>query len=134
MLNEQLRQQLDELVTSMCKAINDPKRLMLLYALRDKPQTVGELCQAVGTAQSNTSQHLAVLRDRGLVSTERQGNSIIYSLRHPRVLDAIDILRGVMSDEVERQQELRSPPVRTSRGVLANLIPSRNGDGDGDGD
>ncbi|MHB1711208.1 MAG: ArsR/SmtB family transcription factor [Acidimicrobiales bacterium] len=128
MLNEQLRLQLDELVTSMCKAINDPKRLMLLYALRDEPQTVGELCRAVGTAQSNTSQHLAVLRDRGLVSTERQGNSVIYALRHPRVLDAIDILRDVMSDEVERQQELRSPSARKRRGVLTTLIASRSED------
>lgn len=108
-LNVRLRQQLDELVTSMCKALNDPKRLMLLYALRDEPQTVGDLCRVLGTAQSNTSQHLGLLRDRGLVSTERRGNTVLYSLRHPRILDAVDILRDVMSDEVERQQELRSP-------------------------
>ena len=62
--------------------------------------------------QSNTSQHLAVLRDRGLVEAERQGNNVVYSLRHPKVIEAIDILRGVMSDELHRQTALRAPVAR----------------------
>jgi len=104
-----LRQELDELVASMCKALNDPKRLLLLYSLRHGRYTVSELCELIEAPQSNTSQHLAVLRDRGLVEAERQGNNVVYSLRHPKVIDAIDILRGVMSDELERQTALRAP-------------------------
>ncbi len=77
-IDVQLRQELDELVTSMCKALNTP-------------------------------QHLAVLRDRGLAATERQGNSVHYSLRHPRIIEAIDILRSVMSGELNRQHALRAP-------------------------
>jgi ArsR family transcriptional regulator len=50
-----------------------------------------------------------VLRDRGLVEAERQGNNVVYSLRHPKVIDAIDILRAVMSEELERQTALRAP-------------------------
>ncbi len=110
-LDERLRLQLDELVSTMCKALNDPKRLMLLYALRDEPRTVGELCRLLGTPQSNTSQHLAVLRERGLVAAERRGNQVQYSLRYHRLIDAVDILREVMSDEVDRRQELRSLPL-----------------------
>jgi DNA-binding transcriptional ArsR family regulator len=104
-----LRQELDELVASMCKALNDSKRLLLLYALRGGRYTVTELCELIEAPQSNTSQHLAVLRDRGLVEAERQGNNVVYSLRHPKVIEAIDILRGVMSDELERQTALRAP-------------------------
>jgi len=104
-----LRQELDELVASMCKALNDAKRLLLLYALRGGSYTVSELCEIIEAPQSNTSQHLAVLRDRGLVEAERQGNNVVYSLRHPKVIDAIDILRAVMSDELERQTALRAP-------------------------
>jgi len=104
-----LRQELDELVASMCKALNDSKRLLLLYALRYGRYTVTELCDLIEAPQSNTSQHLAVLRDRGLVEAERQGNNVVYSLRHPKVIDAIDILRGVMSDELKRQTALRAP-------------------------
>ena len=107
-----LRQELDELVASMCKALNDSKRLLLLYALRYGRYTVSELCVLIEAPQSNTSQHLAVLRDRGLVEAERQGNNVVYSLRHPKVIEAIDILRGVMSDELERQTALRAPVAR----------------------
>src|SRR2546429_9897157 len=76
-----LRQELDELVASMCKALNDPKRLLLLYALRNGRYTVTELCELIEAPQSNTSQHLAVLRDRRLVAAARQGHHVRYSLR-----------------------------------------------------
>jgi DNA-binding transcriptional ArsR family regulator len=126
-----LRRELDELVASMCKALNDPKRLLLLYALRYGRYTVSELCEIIEAPQSNTSQHLAVLRDRGLVEAERQGNNVMYSLRHPKVIEAIDILRGVMSDELERQTSLRAPvvrsatPKRPSRRRTRSATPSR---------
>ena len=103
-----LRQELNELTSGMCKALNDPKRLTLLYALREEPRTVTELCEVVGTPQANTSQHLAVLRDRGLVKGEQIGNRVRYSLRHPKVIEAIDLLRGIMSEELARQSALRT--------------------------
>lgn len=103
-----LRQELEELTAGVCKALNDAKRLTILYALRDGARTVTELCEILGAPQSNTSQHLAVLRSRGLVDTTRRGNTILYSIRHTKILDAIDILREVMSDEVARQHALRS--------------------------
>jgi ArsR family transcriptional regulator len=109
-LDPMLRAELDELGARMCKALNDPKRLLVLYALADGAHTVTELCDVLDAPQSNTSQHLAVLRDRGLIEADRQGNSVVYSLRHPKVLAAIDILREVMADELDRQQSLRSRP------------------------
>lgn len=107
-IDPRLRRELDELVSSLCKALTDAKRLVVLYALRDGPHTVSELCEVLEAPQSNTSQHLAVLRDRGLVDTERQGNNIVYSLRHPKVIDAIELLRAVMEDEFTRRQALRA--------------------------
>jgi DNA-binding transcriptional ArsR family regulator len=105
-VDPQLRQELHELTASVCKALNDAKRLLLLYALRDGPRTVTALCALLDAPQSNTSQHLAILRERGLVEAERRGNNVYYSLRHPQVLDAIDLLREVMATEVERRQSV----------------------------
>lgn len=102
-----LREELDELAVTLCKALIDPKRLAVLYALRDRPHTVTELCEMLDAPQSNTSQHLAVLRDRDLVDTERRGSNVTYSLRHPKVLDAIDLLREVMTDEHDRRHLVR---------------------------
>lgn len=104
----QLRQELEELSGSMCKALSDPKRLMVLYTLANRKCTVGELSRLLSAPQSNTSQHLAVLRERGLVEAERNGNTVLYSLRHPKVLEAIDLLRQVRADEISRRQAIRS--------------------------
>jgi ArsR family transcriptional regulator len=100
-----LRNELDELVAGMCKGLNDPKRLLVLYALSDGPHTVSALCDVLQAPQSNTSQHLAVLRTAVMVDTERRGNSVIYSLRHPKVIDAIDQLREILADELNRRQQ-----------------------------
>jgi DNA-binding transcriptional ArsR family regulator len=104
LVDPSLRQELDEVVSSMCKALNDPKRLVALYALRDGPHTVTELCVALGAPQANTSQHLAVLRERGLVKATRDGNRVLYSLRHPRVLEAVDTLRGIVAEESAKRR------------------------------
>ena len=99
-----LRQELDHLTSRMCHALNDPKRLMLLYLLGQGPRTVSELGAELEAPQSNVSQHLAVLRERGLVEAHREGSYVTYTLRHPRVLEAIDLLRAIMAEELARQR------------------------------
>ena len=103
-----LREELEDLTAGVCRALNDPKRLMILYALADEPRSVGELTRLLGISQSNVSQHLAVLRDRGLVDAERDGNRVIYTLRDRRLVGAIDLLRQVMKDELDRRRGLRA--------------------------
>ncbi|MEX2329005.1 MAG: metalloregulator ArsR/SmtB family transcription factor [Nitriliruptoraceae bacterium] len=105
-VDEGLREEIAQLTSSMCQALNDPKRILIMYVLADGRMTVSDLCTVVGASQSNVSQHLAVLRERGLVTAEREGSNVRYSLRHPRVLEAIDILRGIQSDEFARRQGL----------------------------
>ncbi len=105
-LPEALRAELTELTVSLCKALSDPKRLMVLYALGAGPRSVAELADLVDAREANVSQHLAVLRERGLVDTERRGASIIYSLRYPELLAAVDALRGILRAEVDRRQSL----------------------------
>jgi ArsR family transcriptional regulator len=107
-LDATLWAELDDLTASVCRTLNDPKRLMILYALGQQERSVGELCGLLDLPQSNVSQHLAVMRDRGLVEFTREGSRVIYTLRDRRVLDAIDLLRDVMHDEVARRHALRA--------------------------
>lgn len=83
----------------LCGALADPKRLLLIYELSGGPRTVTELCRSLGLAQSNVSQHLAVLRDRGVVSAERSGNNVLYRLRGRQVVEALDLLRQFMREQ-----------------------------------
>lgn len=80
----------------MCKAIADPKRLLILESLRHGARSVGEIADFLGISQPNTSQHLAILRERSIVTAERRGTVVFYSLTSPRILEALDMLREFM--------------------------------------
>jgi ArsR family transcriptional regulator len=105
-LDAALRAELVQLTSTLCHALNDPKRLLILHALAAGPSSVGGLATAVEASVANVSQHLAVLRERGLVDSERDGLSIIYSLRYPELIDAIASLRGILRTELHRRTEL----------------------------
>jgi len=86
-----------ELHAQICKGLADPKRLMILNALRDGSRSVNDICEAIDLPQANVSQHLAILRDRGLVETERDGQRIFYSVASEKIIMAMDLLREVMA-------------------------------------
>ena len=87
-----------ELHARVCKAIADAKRLLIINELRDGPRSVGELADALGIPQANASQHLAILRDRGIVTARRAGSTIHYSLTSSKVVEAIDLLYEFMAE------------------------------------
>lgn len=83
----------------LCQALADPKRLLLIYELHEGPRSVGELCATLGISQSNVSQHLAILRDRGIVTASRSAGRIEYRLRGEKVVRALDLLREFMREQ-----------------------------------
>ena len=87
-----------ELHARVCKAIADAKRLLIINELRDGSRTVGELADVLGIPQANASQHLAILRDRGIVTARRSGSNIHYSLTSRKVIEAIDLLYEFMTE------------------------------------
>jgi ArsR family transcriptional regulator len=86
----------------MCRVLTDPKRLMLLDALRAAERSVGELAQAIGASLPNASQHLAVLRTAGLVERRRTGTIVVYRLTEPAIADACDIIHAIVARRLGR--------------------------------
>jgi ArsR family transcriptional regulator len=80
---------------AVAKALADPKRLCVLQSLADGELSVSELSEQVGCHVPNMSQHLAVLRNSGLVLTRRDGNAIYYRIADPRVLEACRLLQSI---------------------------------------
>lgn len=105
-MDREIAAQLQDLHARVCKAIADPKRLMIINELRDRELSVGDLCEALGVSQSNASQHLAILRERGIVTSHRVGTSVYYSLRSQKVVMAVDLLRDFLADELAEQGRL----------------------------
>ncbi len=91
----------------LCKSLADPKRLMILNALKDGPKSVNELAESAGLKQSNASQHIGVLRRAGVISPQRQGSTVYYSLVTPKIAAACDMVRQVIAEEIERNEALR---------------------------
>ena len=102
----QLSQEVTQLHAEMCSALADSNRILLLYALLEKPTTVNELANALGISQPAASRHLKILREHGLVSTSRQGQSVEYSLKDPRIIQALDTLRLVLRDGLVQRANL----------------------------
>lgn len=85
---------------SVCKGLADPKRLLILDALRDGERSVTEICEMTDTPQSNVSQHLAVMRDKGLVVSRRDGQRVFYAVTSTKINEALDLLLDVMKSHV----------------------------------
>ena len=81
----------------VCRVLTDPKRLMLIAALRAGERSVGELALEIGAALPNASQHLAVLRTAGLVEGRRVGTTVVYRLAEPAIADACDIISAIVA-------------------------------------
>ena len=102
-MDESLKREINLLHASICQGLSDPKRILMLYALSERPMHVNELAEALDVPQPTISRHLKVLRERQLVATEREGPSVRYSLADERVIDALDILRSVLLGTLSRQ-------------------------------
>src|SRR3990172_10547526 len=96
MINQSLKQEISQLEADFCFALSDPNRILMLYALSEKPLNVTELTHELGLNQSTTSRHLKVMRERGLVQTVRTGTTVTYHLSDQRLIQALDLLRSVM--------------------------------------
>ena len=101
-----LTHEVSELEANLCYAFVDPIRILILYALNEQPHNVTELTNELGIPQSTTSRHLKVLRDHGLVRTTRHGVSIQYELTDCRLIEALNILRTVLHDQISSKADL----------------------------
>jgi ArsR family transcriptional regulator len=106
MITPNLQQEITQLEANFCAALSDPNRLLILYALNEKPLNVTELANELGLSQPTMSRHLKVLRERGLVYTVRAGTVITYHLSDPRLIQALDLLRNVMRERLTYQANL----------------------------
>ena len=77
------------------KAIAHPLRLKILCLLGDKEVSVQDIVEYVGTSQSNISQHLAILRNKGVLATRKDANRVYYRIGDPRTLKLVGMMRDV---------------------------------------
>lgn len=95
--------ELNLLHANICQALGDPKRILILYALNDSPRHVTGLAEDLDMPQPTVSRHLRVLRQRALVTTERNGAAVVYKLADLRMIDILNTMRVILRDSLVRQ-------------------------------
>ena len=89
------REQIEQMAHAM-RAIAHPLRLKILCVLGEQESNVHDIVEAVGTSQSNVSQHLAILREKGILGARRSANRVYYSVRDQRTLQLLSTMREVL--------------------------------------
>jgi DNA-binding transcriptional ArsR family regulator len=89
------REQIERMARAM-RAVAHPLRLKILCVLGEHELSVQDIVEAVGTSQSNVSQHLAILREKGILSTRKNANRVYYSVSDQRTLHLIATMREVL--------------------------------------
>ena len=106
-------------IAGIAQALADPLRLTILRRLMDGPAAVSELVVHTGEAQSNISNHLAVLRECGLVQATRLGRQRLYEISEPSVAQLVEILIGVSGESPAKLEN--SPSLARARTCYDHL-------------
>lgn len=90
----------------MCKVFSHPKRLELINLLRDKEMSVGDLSQGLKLSPSNLSQHLAMMRERHILLSRKEGNMVYYRLLNPKLIQCFDMMRDMLFEQIRQDAAL----------------------------
>ncbi|MBS3114255.1 winged helix-turn-helix transcriptional regulator [Candidatus Woesearchaeota archaeon] len=98
--------ELYKLHADMCKVFSNSTRLEILNLLRDKELSVTELIEKTKLSQANISQHLSIMKSKGIVTSNRKGKNIYYKLTNPKIVKAFDIIREVLMDRLRKNSKI----------------------------
>ncbi len=96
-----------ELHARICGLMANPKRLEIIDRLSRGESSVNDLAEAMGISKANVSQHLALLRDGGLVTSRKDGQHVYYALAGPKVFEAWSIMRELTVEQLAAMTDLR---------------------------
>jgi DNA-binding transcriptional ArsR family regulator len=88
-----------EMQAEICKTLTNPKRIEILNALKTDERTVTDLVNILGASKANVSQHLAVMRHKGILTTRREGVNIFYRVANPKVIEACALMKEVLFEQ-----------------------------------
>ena len=84
----------------LCRVLTDPKRLLILDALRNGERSVGELADALGASQQNVSKHRTVLAEAGILGRRKEGTHVYYTIADESMLGLRDEVCGSVQEQL----------------------------------
>ena len=95
-----------KLHADFCKFMANPKRIEILFLLGEKEMCVDEIASEMNVNVPNISQHLSIMRERGVVDVRREGTKMYYRLSNPKTLQACLIMRDAMIEQMEKMMDM----------------------------
>jgi len=92
-----------ELHADVCKVFSNSKRLEILNTLRDRELTASELIEKIGLSKANLSQHMSILKSKGVVLSRREGVNIYYRISNAKIIQACDLMREVLLEQFQEK-------------------------------
>ena len=105
-MDKNMEEKIFHMHAEVCKSMANPTRLKIMNLLREEEKSVEELRNKLKLPKANLSQHLGVLRQRGIVSTRRAGLNIYYKVANPKMIKACDLLREVLFEQLQESRQL----------------------------
>jgi|GEM_PF-427055 len=106
MRQSQLSAEITKMRVQVCKAMANPTRMRVIDILKNGEKTAGDLACLLGVPSATLSQHLALLRQVGILESRRDAKFIIYSLTDKRIVDACDLMMKVLLDRIKNVEQL----------------------------
>jgi ArsR family transcriptional regulator len=95
-----------ELHADVCKVFSNAKRLEILNTLRDKEMKASELIERIGLSKANLSQHMSVLKSKGVVFSRREGVNIYYRISNSKIIQACDLMREILLEQLQEKGKM----------------------------
>jgi len=109
------------------KALAHPGRIQIIECLRAGEKTVGEIQAFLADEPASASQHLALLRAKGIVEGRKSGTSVFYRVRDPRVFDLLDVAREIFNVHLVDTQEMLSLLAEEDRSIQDRIEAIKGG-------
>ncbi|MBI4516002.1 MAG: winged helix-turn-helix transcriptional regulator [Deltaproteobacteria bacterium] len=90
----------------MCKVLSNATRLMILNVLRESEMTVAAIAEQLGLALGTVSPHLLMMKQRRVLASRKQGNQVFYRLANPKMLQAFDLIREILYEQMKQHERL----------------------------
>lgn len=92
-----------ELQADVCKIFANAKRLEIINLLKDRETSANELLEKIGLSKANLSQHMAILKAKGVVLTRREGVNMYYRIANPKIIQACNLMREVLKEQFQEK-------------------------------
>lgn len=103
-----MEQRIYEMQAGVCAALANAKRIQIIDLLQDSEKTAGSLAEEMGIKKANLSQHLHVMKAKGLLNSRREGVSIYYQIANPKIVSACQLMREVLIEQIKSISKLGS--------------------------